>query len=710
MKKYIAMILSVLMLCSCAKEGTEVAESGTAPIETTFITEAGTPVPTETAEASAETTQTEVSEVTSAKEETPETRRLYFSSDVDYREEYLLTRYSLFLNGAPLQESFYEYDEAGNLKHRSGSYGEVYYNYDYSLDGTYNSVHLNSDGSTYIYSDEIFYDENGYVLKDDYSEYTYESDEKGRLTKRASRLETVTYEYDSVGRLKTKTDFFQSDHSTHEECYRYEYSDDTMTIYLSIDGRPEHLSRQFTYDANGNEIKAVLDMSEFSDAQRIIESEYDGENRLLKRTESVAGDFDFADISLDMERTYQYDGDRLVKETINNLKSGGVTVIEYFYDGDRIIKEILTYEGETNVVTDEIPGTYLTEYIYSDKSYLKRVHNADGSIDYEQEYTAVNVIDTGIEYCENFNSAEPEIIPEKGKILHEYTDRNGYTFYCTKDTLYVKKGYFDIGAMDITKEQTWNFSYPYNWLQPDFYTEAMPPAAALLKYGLTYDVYFVIDGEFRKAEWYLNGEKLDGIDYTLLKCYFDGDKFTAYSDWNYDYDKNGLISLLKHTFEFDRDSLCFNGVTEAAHVSEGTAAEVMARYDDFFCSFYGAADEHQQDGLHKISAEGYRTRSELMKTLSDFCTDSAAEKICSYLLDGKYTDFKEINGQLYLYEGPPNNYNSIKYLHSAKEKDGVINAVFYSYTAVQDVPYPIEFFTAEFVFDNGVWKISDIDL
>ena len=695
MKKYIAIILTAMLLCSCAENTDD--EKITSVSETTVLT-------------SAETTLTEVSEVTSSKEEPPETRPYYFSSKVVYKEEYLLTRYSQFSNGAPVQESFYEYDEAGNLKHRSGAYGDVYYTYDYNPDGTYDSVHLNSDGSTYVYSDDIFYNENGYVLKDDYSEYTYEFDEKDRLIKRTSRLETVTYEYDSMGRFRTKTDLFQSDNNTHEERFRYEYSDDTMTVYLSVDGRPEALSRQITFDPNGNEIKAVLDMSEFSDAQRIIESEYDGENRLLRRTESVTGDFDFADISLDMERTYQYDGDRLVKETINNLKSGGVTVIEYFYDGDRMIKEILTYEGITNEVTGEIPGTYLTEYIYNGKSYVKRVHNSDGSIDYEQEYTAVKLIDTGVVYRETFHSAEPEIIPEKSKILNRYTDRNGYTFYCTKDTLYVKKGYFDIAAMDITEEQAGNFSNPYPWLQPDFYTDDMPPAVAVLKYGLTYDVYFVTDDGFRKAEWYLNGEKLDGIDYTLLKCYSDGDKFTAYSDWNYDYDKNGLLSLLRHTFEFDRNNLCFNGVTEPAPVSEGTATEVMALYDEFFCSFYGAEYEPAQDGFLKITAEGYRTRNELMKTLSEFCTDNATEKIISYLLDGKYSDFKEVDGQLYRYEGPPSNYNSIKYLHSATEKDGVINAVFYSYTAVQDIPYPIEFFTAEFVFDNGVWKISDIDL
>ena len=693
MKKLRAIILTALLLCSCSENTAE--ESFTTVSETTSVTSSVT---------SSETTVTEPAQTETAPKETT----FRFSADISYKEEYLITRYTTYLSGKPVYESLYTYDEAGNLKLLTRNGKDVHYSYDYNLDGTYNAVYTNTDSDVYIYSDSTFYDENGYVSKDDYSEYTYEFDEKGRLTKRVSRLETISYEYDSVGRLKTKCDFFQSDYSSHEERYRYEYSDYTMTIYLSVDGRPEHISRQFTYDANGNEIKAVLYMSEFSDAQRIIESEYDGENRLLKRTESVAGNFDFADISLDMERTYQYDGDRLVKETINNLKSVGVTVIEYFYDGDRIIKEILTYEGVTNEVTGEIPGTYLTEYIYSDKSYLKRVYNADGSIDYEQEYTAVNVIDTGVKYCENFNSAEPEIIPEKGKILHEYTDRNGYTFYCTKDTLYVKKGWLDIAAMDITEELERNFSHPFNRLQPDFYTDDMPPAVALAKDALTYYVYFVIDGEFRKTEWYLNGEKLDGIDYTLLKCYCDGDKFTAYSDWNYDYDKNGLTSLLKHTFEFDRDSLCFNGVTESAPVSEGTAAEVMARYDDFFCSFYGAADEPIQDGLHKISAEGYRTRAELMKTLSDFCTDSAAEKICSYLLDGKYSDFKEINEQLYLYEGPPNNYNSIKYLHSAKEKDGVINAVFYSYTAVQDVPYPIEFFTAEFVFDNGTWKISHI--
>ena len=66
MKKYIAMILSVLMLCSCASGNAEVTESVTAPIETTVITEGSAPAQTETSVTSAETTtvktETEVSE------------------------------------------------------------------------------------------------------------------------------------------------------------------------------------------------------------------------------------------------------------------------------------------------------------------------------------------------------------------------------------------------------------------------------------------------------------------------------------------------------------------------------------------------------------------------------------------------------------------------------------------------------------------------
>ena len=56
MKKYIAIILTAMLLCSCAKDNAEVTESITSPIETTVITEESATAQTETSGTSSETT------------------------------------------------------------------------------------------------------------------------------------------------------------------------------------------------------------------------------------------------------------------------------------------------------------------------------------------------------------------------------------------------------------------------------------------------------------------------------------------------------------------------------------------------------------------------------------------------------------------------------------------------------------------------------
>ncbi|MBQ8826148.1 MAG: hypothetical protein IJ007_03525 [Oscillospiraceae bacterium] len=77
MKKYISIILTAMLLCSCAKGGAEVTESITSPIETTVITEADKPAQTETTAASSETTAAETENTVSETEEPINKHGLY---------------------------------------------------------------------------------------------------------------------------------------------------------------------------------------------------------------------------------------------------------------------------------------------------------------------------------------------------------------------------------------------------------------------------------------------------------------------------------------------------------------------------------------------------------------------------------------------------------------------------------------------------------
>lgn len=98
-----------------------------------------------------------------------------------------------------------------------------------------------------------------------------------------------------------------------------------------------------------------------------------------------------------------------------------------------------------------------------------------------------------------------------------------------------------------------------------------------------------------------------------------------------------------------------------------------------------------------------------MNTLSEFCTPAAAEEVYSMLVEGKCSDFKVIDGRIYLSDGAPSNYLPYYCIESSEEKNGVINARFFSHYRGQDRPYRIcPPLYAEFVCEDSVWKISSL--
>ena len=310
--------------------------------------------------------------------------------------------------------------------------------------------------------------------------------------------------------------------------------------------------------------------------------------------------------------------------------------------------------------------------------------------------------------------------------LAERAIGGGYTIYATEKndeyTLHLADENGETDSMSITNSQFRRLepsSYEYR-PELNFYDFEVPPyfsldAGGSLQYRtLQYHTYFAVDGKIREAEWYLDGERLESIDYTMLYCRGDGDKVVSYSANDRDYETNRYGELTKRTFTFDKENLRFDGYSEPAPAPQGaaaTASETLDKFDNFWCRAYAAqiGPDVSVDNYCMITEEGFRTKDEIIGTLLEFCTPTTAEEIYTYIFESKYTAFEEIDGRMYLIDGPPSMYNSRKYVESAVEADGRITAKIYSYTTGQDVPHYIDPpLYAEFVQEDGVWKIASM--
>ncbi|MDE5858849.1 MAG: hypothetical protein K2H23_00420 [Oscillospiraceae bacterium] len=268
----------------------------------------------------------------------------------------------------------------------------------------------------------------------------------------------------------------------------------------------------------------------------------------------------------------------------------------------------------------------------------------------------------------------------------------------------------------------------------NFYDIDTPPCFALetSSWGIDYRTYFVIDGKITEMNWTLDGEPLDTIDYTMLQCRGEGDEFVSYSIPIWEDDR-----FTKRHFTFaDGNYTNIVGYTEDiedkitkeyndnlhGYVKHGTqlldnvqnakiAYEIIRKFDVFWGNAYNAERSYDEDYLFldRIEKEGFRTKEEIMNTLSEFCTPAASEEVYSELVESRYSDFKIIDGRFYLYDGPPSNYLPYYFIESAEEKDSVITAKIFSYYSGQDRPYWIcPPLYAEFVREDGVWKISSL--
>lgn len=400
-KKIFAIIFSALLLCSCgngnAGEQPEAAsESVTAASETTVTTTSAET----TAEAVSEETEI-AAEVSAAEEKTPITRD-FFNDDVVFEEVMLPVKStSFYVDGTEQSVIFHEYDTAGNeCKYQTDSHDFDYITeYGYKPDGTYSRVlkyYCGEDTPSSI----TFYNQNGYCIRYNNTDYEYKFDEAGRLIRKTKiyddRKEVFEYTYDEKGRLYEESCFYMKYNQIilHDYSCRHEYNDNIESIYyLGYNFEEEMLWKIIEKDENGNVIKETVnegaDFGEYRGTTS-FEYKYDDLNRLIyeKHTERYV-----------YFVTYEYEGDKLKKEIYTDTDPDCVTdSLEYFYDeNDRLVK----------VTRTNICGGDITEYSYNDDgSIISQQYDSLGVLTYETEYAMIPKIKNDIEY-KFFNEVEP---------------------------------------------------------------------------------------------------------------------------------------------------------------------------------------------------------------------------------------------------------------------------------------------------------------
>lgn len=379
-KKLFAAVFSTVLLCSCGNGG--MAEVPETTAESVAVTSAASEKAVTAA--AAETASDPVSEVSKTERKEAVTRD-FFNDDVVFEEILLPVKVTYYRNGVVDGISEKEYDAAGNIICEDNY---TTYEYDYTPDGTYNSVtmlHLNGKKSV------SRFDENGYCIEHKYHgitdnryKYEYEFDEAGRLIRKTAicdyQKDSFEYTYDEMGRIYEEfnnTEYYSSDRLVCNR-YRHEYGDGFEKVYYLPDGGKEELYKTTEKDENGNIIKETLDYGVISGTAygyRDYEYKYDGSNRLI------------------YEKSVYPEAFGLV-----------TTTTEYFYDDkDRLVKEFITTENETG--GNKITHSTL-EYIYNDNngSMLSKYNGTYGTR--ETEYAMIPKIKTGIEY-KYFYEVEP---------------------------------------------------------------------------------------------------------------------------------------------------------------------------------------------------------------------------------------------------------------------------------------------------------------
>ncbi|MCH5347827.1 MAG: hypothetical protein J1E40_00760 [Oscillospiraceae bacterium] len=531
--------------------------------------------------------------------------------------------------------------------------------YDFDRDGEYEYlISLNYNPSMYV--------DSGFLVYIDGSEYKI----LGRCMANAAKvINAGEYRFLIINTLSGNTGY-------------------DFEIYSFENGMPEKV-----FDIEGSE------SYKFHNNVFYCERKFHGrEYPFVLCSDGVFRQFACEEISREDFEAHVYRG----KEFLDSLAENGEEILEIYTYGYNeyelygydfcysIYGHNAVYETSRKQLSKPYEGHDIPEYFTEEQVYGADVHSIRGIVYTDQE--------TG-----------------GGYTLYAAREKNKTFTLCAAD----ENGITD--SMEISDKDLNHLYNRYNdrdsSLYPRFYDIDVPFCFSLPREDatLTYDTYFIVDGKFRQGEWYLDGEKQDGIDYTMLTCFGnEGNEFVSYSApgilWGGD-----MEQFIKRNFTFDRENLRFEGYSEPYPEPTGYAKiadEVFKKYGKFIGGLYDYSPETvgEQYGsdlwLYKYEKDGFRTKAEVMERLREFCTESLAEQFYSYYIISAVGDLKEIDGIIYHYDGPPNVY-SIKYIDSAEENNGVITARVYSYIIPQDIPFIINPpMYAKIVQEDGVWKLD----
>lgn len=258
-----------------------------------------------------------------------------------------------------------------------------------------------------------------------------------------------------------------------------------------------------------------------------------------------------------------------------------------------------------------------------------------------------------------------------------------------------------------------NMCFDPDW-QIDFYDMNTPPCFALevgsfvsvnhqayFIGSIYYRTYFVIDGKITEMNWTLDGERLDTVDYTKLKCRGEGDEFVSYSAPSYEY----YDTLERYRFSFANGSYTdIAGHTEKAPKPEGSAAVADELIDKLSELYFDVLNFELPCRTDEQNIK-YYNEEDIMNALCEFCTKPVAEEFFNIVS----RELRIVDDRLYSYDEAPAWFPPRDHIEAAEEKDGVITARLFSYYSGHDIPYNIRPpVYAEFVREDGVWKISSL--
>ncbi len=232
----------------------------------------------------------------------------------------------------PVLHVFYE------LKETIDNYGNEVYTYNYEADGRVKDVTVKRNGSLSLTTTPQYDtgdNANGvrYYYSGNTDTYTQTRDNCGRVTSESTPLGTVSYDYDGLGRVKSRTAYGKT------ENYSYMTNKENAGYTTAIVNKQEGADGSgfaYQYDKNGNIV--ILKKLESGLPEKFT---YDELNRLTREDMGMIGWYTFA---------YGYDerGNNSYKDeyyyTVGELcEEHKRKRYEYVYEGDRLI----SYDGKS---------------------------------------------------------------------------------------------------------------------------------------------------------------------------------------------------------------------------------------------------------------------------------------------------------------------------------------------------------------------------